>query len=87
MPWAGPGLRPETLNSGPKPGPAYENEAEARGRGHDLAEKTGFSDFLGHVGPLARAKEGRVDFDHANFSRRSHPCHPEFLPLGRMSKS
>ena len=31
--------------------------------------------------------EGHVDFDHTNFSRRSHPCHPEFLPQGRMSKS
>ena len=58
-----------------------------QGRGPDLAEKPGFSDFFGHFEPLARLMEGRVDFYHTNFSRRSHPCHPEFLPLGRMLKS
>ena len=42
---------------------------------------------FGHFGPLAPAMEGRVDFYHTNFSRRSHPRHPEFLPLSRMSKS
>ena len=47
-----------------------------RGRGPDLAEKPGFSNFFGHFGPLARPMEGCVDFYHTNFSRRSHPCYP-----------
>ncbi len=58
-----------------------------QGRGPDLAEKPGFSNLFGNFGPLARPMEGCVDFYHTNFSRRSHPRHPEFLPLGRMSKS
>ena len=57
------------------------------GQGPDLAEKPGFSNFFDHFGPLARPMEGCVDFYHTNFSRRSHPCHPELLPLSRMSKS
>ena len=58
-----------------------------QGRGLDLAKKLGFSNFFGHFGPLARPMEGHVDFYHTNFSQRSHPCHPEFLPLSPMSKS
>ena len=58
-----------------------------RGRGPDLAEKPVFSNFCSHFGPLRRPMEGRLDFYHINLSRRSHPCHPEFLPLSRMSKS
>ena len=57
-----------------------------QGWGPDLAEKPGFSNFFGHFKPLARPMEGCVDFYHTNFSRRSHPCHPEFLLLSRMSK-
>ena len=58
-----------------------------QGRRPDLAEKPGFSNFFGHFGPLARPMEGCVDFYDTNFSRRIHPCHPELLPLSRMSKS
>ena len=58
-----------------------------RGPGSDLAEKPGFLTFFDHFGPLARPMEGCVDFYHTNFSRRTHPCHPELLPLSRMSKS
>ena len=43
-----------------------------------MAEKPGFSNFFIHFGPLARPMEGYVYFYHTNFSRRSHPCHPEF---------
>ena len=53
----------------------------------DLAEKFGFLNFFGHLGPVGRPMEGHVDFDHTNFSRRSLPRHPDFLPRGRMSKS
>ena len=53
----------------------------------DLARKAWFLNFFGHSGPLARAMECRVDSVHTNFSRRSHPCHPDFLPRGRMSRS
>ena len=62
-------------------------ERFGRGPDPDLARKVGFSNFFGHIGPLARAMECRVDSVHTNFSRRSHPCHPEFLPRGRMSRS
>ena len=58
-----------------------------QGREPDLAEKPRFSNFFCHFGPLARQMEGCVDFYHTNFSRRSHLCHPEFLPLGQMLKS
>ena len=58
-----------------------------QGRGPDLAEKLGFSNFFGHFGLLARLMEGCVDFYDTNFLRRIHPCYPELLPLGRMSKS
>ena len=58
-----------------------------RGRQPDLAKKPRFSNFSGHLGPLGRPMEGHVDFYHTNFSKRSHPSHPEFLPLGQMSKS
>ena len=53
----------------------------------DLARKAGFLQFFDHFGSLARAMECRVDSVHTNFSRRSHPGHPEFLPRGRMSRS
>ena len=56
-------------------------------RGADVFEKPGFSNCFGHFGPLVRPMEGHVDFNDTNFSRRSHPCHPELLPLSRMSKS
>ena len=46
-----------------------------------------FSNFLGCFGPLARPIGRCVDFDHTNISRRSNPCHKEFSPLNRMSKS
>ena len=49
--------------------------------------KLRFLNFFGHFGPLAPPMEGRVDFYHTNFSRRSHPRHPDFLPLRWMSKS
>ena len=62
-------------------------ERFGRGPDPDLARKAGFLNFFGHIGPLARAMECRVDSVHTNFSRRSHPCHPEFLPRGRMSRS
>ena len=62
-------------------------ERFGRGPDPDLARKVCFLNFHGHVGPLARAKDCRVDSVHTNFSRRSLPCHPEFLLLGRMSKS
>ena len=52
-----------------------------------LAEKPSFGTFLGRFGPLAPPMEGRVDFYHTNFSRRSQPRHLEFLPLSQMSKS
>ena len=58
-----------------------------QGRGPDLAEKPGFLNFFGHFRPLGRPMEGHMDFYHANFSRRSHPCHPEFFPRGWMSRS
>ena len=58
-----------------------------QGRGPDLAEKLGFLNFFDLFGPLGRPMESHVDFYHTNFSRRSHPWHPEFLPLGRMPKS
>ena len=62
-------------------------ERFGRGPDPDLARKVGFLNFEGDFGPLARPVECRVDSVHTNFSRRSHPCHPEFLPRGRMSKS
>ena len=58
----------------------------SQGRRPALAGTPGFSNFFGHFGPLARPMEGCVDFYHTNFSRRSHPCRPELLPLSRMSK-
>ena len=57
------------------------------GRRPYLSEKPRFLNFFGHFGPLAQAMECRVDSVHTNFSRRSHPCHPEFSPRGRMPKS
>ena len=62
-------------------------ERFGRGLDPDLARKAGFLNFFGHFGSLARALECRVDSVHTNFSRRSHPCHPDFLPRGRMSRS
>ena len=62
-------------------------ERFGRGPDPDLARKAGFLNFFSHFGPLARAVECRVDSVHTNFSRRSHPCHPEFLLRGQMSRS
>ena len=57
------------------------------GGGGLIWSKTWVFELSGHLGPLGRPMEGHVDFYHTNFSRRSHPRHPEFLPLSRMSKA
>ena len=69
----------------PKPGSAHEKGVVAGGGGL-ICQKKRVSNFFDHLRPLA-PMESCVDFYHTNFSRRSHPCHPEFLLLGRMSKS
>ena len=53
----------------------------------ELTPKPGFLNLLGHFGPLARTFGAETDPFHTNFCRRIHPCHPEFPPLGRMSRS
>ena len=58
-----------------------------RGPDPDLAEKRRFLNFFDHFGPLAQLMESRVEFYHTNFSRRSHPRRPEFLPLGKCRKA
>ena len=63
-------------------GQGYENAT-----GPGLAEKPRCSKLFGLFAQLARPIDGRVDFYHTNFSRRSHPRHLEFLQLGRMMKS
>ena len=62
-------------------------ERFGRGPDPDLARKARFFNFFGQIRPFAHAMECRVDSVHTNFSRRSHPCHPEFLPRGRISRS
>ena len=57
-------------------------ERFGQGPDPDLAGKVWFLNFFGHLGPVGRPMEGYVDFDHTNFSRQSHPRHPDYFPAG-----